>query len=120
MTFEITSKFLENLSKLIELKKKDPRICIIQKINSGVCDARNAGYEIALGAFITFLDADDVWEHVKNLDPRIVNDHPEFQDLKPFIGEVYNSLEDTDIDRLLEIKIRKISRFDINQNRKEN
>jgi glycosyltransferase involved in cell wall biosynthesis len=49
--------------KLIELKKKDPRICIIQKINSGVCDARNAGYEIALGAFITFLDADDVWEY---------------------------------------------------------
>ncbi len=50
------------LAKLNELKEKDTRLTIIDKPNSGVCDSRNIGTEKSTGKFITFLDADDVWE----------------------------------------------------------
>ncbi|MDF1672254.1 MAG: glycosyltransferase family 2 protein [Vicingaceae bacterium] len=50
------------LAKLNQLKEKKSRITIIDKPNSGVCDSRNMGTENATGKFITFLDADDVWE----------------------------------------------------------
>lgn len=50
------------LAKLNQLKEKDSRITVINKQNSGVCDSRNIGSEKAKGKFITFLDADDVWE----------------------------------------------------------
>ena len=39
--------------------KKDPRIRVIHKENGGVCSARNAGLDIASGAYITFVDPDD-------------------------------------------------------------
>jgi len=48
--------------QLTQLKEKDSRIAVINKPNSGVCDSRNRGLEKANGKFITFLDADDVWE----------------------------------------------------------
>lgn len=50
------------LNKLNTLKESDNRVTIIDKQNSGVCDTRNMGTEKATGKFITFLDADDVWE----------------------------------------------------------
>lgn len=39
--------------------KKDSRIVIINKENGGLSSARNAGLDIAKGAYITFIDADD-------------------------------------------------------------
>lgn len=41
----------------------DSRVQIIDKFNGGVSSARNLGIEIAEGDFITFIDADDEWNH---------------------------------------------------------
>lgn len=40
--------------------KKDPRIRVIHKQNSGPSDARNAGLEIANGEYIGYADSDDI------------------------------------------------------------
>jgi teichuronic acid biosynthesis glycosyltransferase TuaG len=50
-----------SLELLKELRKKDDRLCIIDKKNEGVSVARNIGIENAKGSLICFLDADDVW-----------------------------------------------------------
>ena len=42
-----------------EWAKKDSRIKVIHKKNGGLSDARNAGMEIAAGAYISFIDSDD-------------------------------------------------------------
>lgn len=39
--------------------RKDPRIRVIHKENGGLSDARNAGIEIASGAWYMFVDSDD-------------------------------------------------------------
>lgn len=53
----------DNTLKLLKhIEELDVRVKIITKKNSGVCDSRNKGLEIASGSFITFLDADDLWE----------------------------------------------------------
>ena len=41
---------------------KDDRIQVFTKTNEGVSSARNFGMNKASGKFLTFLDADDVWE----------------------------------------------------------
>lgn len=43
------------------LQDKDPRVTLISQMNSGVSAARNAGLVAAKGAFLAFLDADDIW-----------------------------------------------------------
>lgn len=40
--------------------KKNPSIRVIEKENTGLADTRNVGAEMAQGAFLAFLDADDV------------------------------------------------------------
>ncbi len=44
---------------LKEYEKKDPRIRVITKENTGVSDSRNCGIEHACGRFLQFLDSDD-------------------------------------------------------------
>ena len=44
---------------LQEYQKKDPRVIVIHKDNSGVSDTRNQGLRIARGEYIQFMDADD-------------------------------------------------------------
>jgi glycosyltransferase involved in cell wall biosynthesis len=40
--------------------RKDARISVIHKRNGGLSDARNAGLDIATGAYISFIDGDDM------------------------------------------------------------
>lgn len=42
-----------------EYAKKDNRIKVIHKVNSGVSDTRNIGLEIAKGKYVSFVDSDD-------------------------------------------------------------
>jgi glycosyltransferase involved in cell wall biosynthesis len=43
----------------------DARIRLIHKPNGGVASARNAGIAAALGEFVAFIDADDLWHPTK-------------------------------------------------------
>jgi len=45
-----------------EYIKKDKRIVVINKDNSGVSDSRNVGIDYSTGDYITFVDADDFLE----------------------------------------------------------
>ncbi len=42
-----------------EWAKKDGRIHVVHKKNGGLSDARNAGYAVATGDLISFIDSDD-------------------------------------------------------------
>ena len=55
-----------SLEVIEELVSKDPRISLfVQSHNGGVAKARNRGLEHARGRYITYLDADDLWERDK-------------------------------------------------------
>jgi glycosyltransferase involved in cell wall biosynthesis len=43
----------------------DDRIRVVRKPNGGAASARNLGIDIATGAFLAFLDADDLWMPTK-------------------------------------------------------
>lgn len=43
-----------------EYAKRDARIKVVHKNNGGLSDARNVGLDIAHGAYISFIDSDDV------------------------------------------------------------
>lgn len=43
-----------------ELVESDNRIKVIHKKNGGLASARNAGYEMATGEYIMYIDSDDV------------------------------------------------------------
>lgn len=48
-----------NIAKTFE---KDKRFKVYTKLNGGVSDTRNFGIEKAVGQYICFLDADDIWD----------------------------------------------------------
>lgn len=48
-----------SLSICKEYKKKDERIVLVHKKNTGVSDARNKGLELVTGDYLAFIDADD-------------------------------------------------------------
>ena len=50
-----------------EWAKKDRRIRVIHKSNGGLSDARNAGFDVSTGEWITFIDSDD-YVHPKMLE----------------------------------------------------
>ena len=55
----------------------DDRLCLIQQMNSGKGEARNAGIRKATREWIAFIDADDMWfsTHLQEL-KRIIDAHP--------------------------------------------
>jgi glycosyltransferase involved in cell wall biosynthesis len=44
---------------------RDPRVRVVFKPNGGVASARNEGIRVTRGAFIAFIDADDLWHPTK-------------------------------------------------------
>jgi glycosyltransferase involved in cell wall biosynthesis len=53
----------DNSAQLVEvLRREDDRIRLIPKPNGGVASARNLGIQRARGAWIGFVDADDIWD----------------------------------------------------------
>jgi glycosyltransferase involved in cell wall biosynthesis len=46
-------------------QQRNARVRPIQKPNGGVASARNAGIRSSLGAFVAFIDADDLWHPTK-------------------------------------------------------
>ncbi|QFG53738.1 glycosyltransferase family 2 protein [Chryseobacterium sp.] len=46
-----------------EFAAKDSRIRILNKENGGVASARNSGFNLSKGIFVSFLDGDDYWHH---------------------------------------------------------
>lgn len=52
----------KSLSIIKEYEKKDNRIIVIDKKNSGQADCRNIGIEIATGDYLMFVDSDDYLE----------------------------------------------------------
>lgn len=44
-----------------QLAQQDSRIQVVHKSNGGLSDARNAGFEVATGDYVAFLDSDDVY-----------------------------------------------------------
>lgn len=53
-------------TKAEEIARGDSRISVLRnEVNSGVAKTRNRGIELARGAYIAFLDSDDVWHPEK-------------------------------------------------------
>lgn len=53
----------EEPSALLEAARAEPRVRVIFRRHSGLSVARNTGLEAARGAFVGFLDADDLYHH---------------------------------------------------------
>lgn len=60
-----------------------PRIQCHRQRNAGVAAARNAGFELTLGEYVTFLDSDDLWA------PRCLESLVREMERDPRVGMVY-------------------------------
>lgn len=50
-----------SLAIMLDMANHDDRIKVISKSNQGVSKTRNLGADMAIGKFLAFLDADDIW-----------------------------------------------------------
>jgi len=56
----------------------DPRITLINKTNEGVSSARNVGIKTAKSEYISFLDADDMWDfNYLYVMKKLIEDYPD-------------------------------------------
>ena len=63
--------------KILDAYQSDYGICVIHQVNAGVSSARNTGIQQAMGKYITFVDADDLWMEqlpfdLKNMDADLI------------------------------------------------
>lgn len=63
---------------ILDIQEKEPRIKYIKQHNQGVSAARNTGIKHARGDYITFLDADDVYDSL-------------------FLEKMVNKIQDSDV-----------------------
>ena len=87
-----TSKILEDYAK------KDNRIKILNRKNSGAAISRNEGYKLAQGEYIQFLDADDFFESnmleemynlaIENNADVAVCDHHRYDEIKNEVQDI--------------------------------
>lgn len=85
----------KSFSLLKEYSLKDSRIKAIKKdLNSGSADTRNKGIEMALGRYIAFLDADDLW------DENFLSEMIQFMQEKnsPFSFSSYRIIDEDDLE----------------------
>jgi glycosyltransferase involved in cell wall biosynthesis len=68
----------------------DPRVSVHQQANAGQAKAKNKGISLARGAFVAFLDADDLW--VEN---KLALQMPLFEG-RPEVGVVYSNYQAID------------------------
>ena len=59
-----------------EFRKKDSRIILVDKANSGVSDTRNLGLKLATGEYIQFVDSDDYIDPDYTGHRALQNGHP--------------------------------------------
>lgn len=77
-----------------EYTKNYGRINVIHKENGGLSDARNAGINIALGEYITFIDSDDyLGEETLAKVMHIIDTHPEYDMLEYPVFEHFSLLK---------------------------
>ena len=69
------------------LESYQNRITVLSQPNSGAAAARNTGLKSANGAYVSFLDSDDIWL------PGKVDAQVKYLELHPDVGMVYHSWE---------------------------
>src|SRR5258708_6610191 len=60
----------ETASLLQSLAQSDPRLNLLSQNHKGAQAARNLGYQSSSGAFVSFLDDDDLW-HPQKLEKEV-------------------------------------------------
>lgn len=76
----------------IAVRSGDPRIRVVRQENRGLAGARNTGVRNARGAFVAFLDADDLWR------PEKLARHMELLESDPEAGVTFSWSELIDVD----------------------